>query len=47
MSKFAISLKTAVTEITAVAVEPAAAGPGGFIAKAAYETFWGKVLVLE
>ena len=33
----------AVVVVSAAAFEPALAGPGGFIAKAAFESFWGRI----
>jgi hypothetical protein len=35
-----------IAAITLIAIEPAMAGPGGKIASAVYETFWGKVALV-
>lgn len=43
MRKYVPFLTTAVLLLAVVAVEPAAASPGGFIAKAMFQSFWGKL----
>jgi hypothetical protein len=43
MPKQALYLITAIAAVAAISLEPAVAGPGGFIAKAAFESFWGKL----